>query len=69
SGALAALREAVETATTVVITYVDNHGTRSDRVVEPVRVEGGQLVARDRRADDTRAYAVHRILDVRPAES
>lgn len=66
SAALAALREAVETSTPVVITYVDNHGTRSDRVVDPVRVEGGQLVARDRRADDTRAYAVHRILDVRP---
>ena len=67
SDALGALREAVETATTVVITYVDNHGTRTDRVVEPIRVEGGQLVARDRRADDTRSYAVHRIFDVRAA--
>ena len=66
--ALAALREAVETSAPVVITYVDNHGTRADRVVAPVRVEGGQLVAVDRRADETRSFAVHRIRDVRPAE-
>jgi predicted DNA-binding transcriptional regulator YafY len=66
--ALAALREAVETSAPVVITYVDNHGTLADRVVAPVRVEGGQLVALDRRADETRSFAVHRIRDVRPAE-
>jgi hypothetical protein len=66
--ALAALREAVETATPVVITYVDNHGTLADRVVSPVRVEGGQLVAVDSRVDESRAFAVHRIRDVRPVE-
>lgn len=66
--ALAALREAVETSAPVIITYVDNHGTLADRVVAPVRVEGGQLVAVDRRADETRSFAVHRIRDVRPAE-
>jgi len=65
--ALAALREAVETATPVAITYVDNHGTLADRIVSPLRVEGGQLVAVDRRSDDTRSFAVHRIRDVRPA--
>jgi hypothetical protein len=67
--ALAALREAVETSTAVVITYVDNHGTLADRVVSPMRVEGGQLVAVDRRADETRSFAVHRIRDVRPADA
>ncbi|GAA1945122.1 helicase-associated domain-containing protein [Nocardioides panacihumi] len=66
--ALAALREAVETSVAVVITYVDNHGTLADRVVSPVRVEGGQLVAVDSRVDETRAFAVHRIRDVRPVE-
>jgi predicted DNA-binding transcriptional regulator YafY len=66
--ALAALREAAEARAAVVITYVDNHGTLAERVVEPVRVEGGQLVAHDRRADEVRGFAVHRIREVRPAE-
>jgi predicted DNA-binding transcriptional regulator YafY len=67
SGSLAALREAVERGASVVIGYVDNHGSRSDRVVDPLSVEGGRLTARDHRADDTRVFAVHRITSVRPA--
>ena len=51
---------------TVVIGYVDNHGARSDRVVDPVRLEGGSLTAHDHRADDVRAFAVHRITSVSP---
>ena len=66
SGSLAALREAAETGTTVLIGYVDNHGTSSERVVDPLRVEGGQLTAHDHRSDDTRTFAVHRITTVRP---
>lgn len=66
SGSLAALREAVERGSSVVIGYVDNHGSRSDRVVDPLSVEGGRLTARDHRADDTRVFAVHRITSVRP---
>ncbi|MSY86451.1 MAG: hypothetical protein F2693_17290 [Actinobacteria bacterium] len=65
SGSLAALREAVERGSSVVIGYVDNHGSRSDRVVDPLSVEGGRLTARDHRADDTRVFAVHRITSVR----
>ncbi|MFT4288994.1 helicase-associated domain-containing protein [Nocardioides sp.] len=63
--ALAVLRAAADAGEDVVITYVDNHGTITDRVVTPHRVEGGQLVAQDHRADDVRAFAVHRIRDVR----
>ncbi len=66
SGALSALREAVESGTAVLITYVDNQGTRSDRLVDPVSVEGGTLVAHDQRADDVRTFAVHRIHSVQP---
>jgi predicted DNA-binding transcriptional regulator YafY len=69
SGSLTALREAVETGTTVVISYVDNHGTRSDRVVDPRRVEGGWLTAHDQRSDDERTFAVHRITAVRPLDA
>jgi predicted DNA-binding transcriptional regulator YafY len=66
SGALAVLREAVESGTPVLIGYVDNHGASSERIVDPLSVEGGQLVAHDHRSDDVRSFAVHRITTVRP---
>lgn len=66
SGSLAALRQAAETGEPVTIVYVDNHGTRTERVVDPVSVEGGVLTAHDHRSDDTRTFAVHRITAVRP---
>lgn len=67
SGSLAALRDAVETGSTVLIGYVDNHGASTERVVDPVKVDGGWLTAYDHRSDDTRTFAVHRITAVRPA--
>lgn len=66
AAALAALREAIESRATVLIDYVDNHGTRTERVVDPLRLEGGQLTAHDHRSDEARAFAVHRISGVRP---
>ncbi|MGA8245497.1 MAG: WYL domain-containing protein, partial [Nocardioides sp.] len=68
-GSLAALREAVESGSTVLIGYVDNHGTATQRLVDPVRVDGGWLTARDHRADDVRQFAVHRIRSVNPVDS
>ncbi|MEQ4522609.1 helicase C-terminal domain-containing protein [Nocardioides kribbensis] len=68
SGSLAALREAVELGLSVLIGYVDNHGTRTERIVDPLAVEGGQLTARDHRVDDVRTFAVHRITTVKPVE-
>ena len=67
SGSLAALREAIEARRTVVIGYVDQHGSRSERVVDPLALEGGRLTAHDHRSDDTRAFAVHRITSVTPS--
>ena len=67
-GSLAALREAVESRRTVLIGYVDNHGTASERLVDPMRVDGGWLTARDHRADDVRQFAVHRIRTVQPVD-
>ena len=67
SGALAALREAIESGSTVVIGYVDNHGASGERVVDPRRLDGGRLSAFDHRADDVREFAVHRITGVRQA--
>jgi predicted DNA-binding transcriptional regulator YafY len=68
-GSLAALREAVETGQTVLIGYVDSHGTATERLVDPVRVDGGWLTARDHRADDVRQFAVHRIRTVSPVDA
>ncbi|HTW17129.1 MAG TPA: helicase C-terminal domain-containing protein [Nocardioides sp.] len=69
SGSLAALREAVESRATVLIGFVDNHGTATERIVDPLSVEGGQLTAHDHRSDDVRTFAVHRISTVRPVAS
>jgi hypothetical protein len=69
SGSMAALREAVESGTTVLIGYVDNQGSTSERLVDPIRVEGGSLTAHDHRSDDVRTFAVHRITTVRPVTS
>ncbi len=68
-GSMAALREAVEAGRTVLIGYVDNQGVSTERIVDPVRVDGGWLTARDHRADDVRQFAVHRIRTVNPVDS
>jgi hypothetical protein len=67
--ALVALRGAVDAGQAVVIGYVDHHGTRSDRLVRPRRIESGQLVALDLRADDTRTFPIHRITTVTVVET
>ncbi|HET7356369.1 MAG TPA: helicase C-terminal domain-containing protein [Nocardioidaceae bacterium] len=63
---LAVLREAAEAGTRVWIGYVDNHGATVERVVDPVKVEGGWLSAFDRRVEEVRSFAVHRITAVKP---
>lgn len=68
SAALAALRSAVEDRRLVWIGYVDNDGATTERVVTPIRVDGGWLTAYDQRAADHRSFAVHRITAVRPIE-
>ncbi|MFT4264014.1 MAG: hypothetical protein QM572_11580, partial [Nocardioides sp.] len=65
--ALAELRDAMEAGQSVVLTYVDNHGTLTDRVVHPRRIAEGALVAIDERSAEQRSFAVHRIRDVRPS--
>jgi len=68
SSSLAALRQATEERRTVQIGYVDNHGTASERLVDPLAVEGGWLTARDHRTEETRTFAVHRITTVRAVD-
>lgn len=63
--ALARMRQAIETGSSLWIGYLDNHGTSSERVVDPLRVEGGQLTAYDHRSDERRIFSIHRITAVR----
>ena len=65
--ALGELRDAIDAGDSVVLTYVDNHGTLTDRVVVPQRVTEGKLLAFDQRTEEDRSFAVHRIRDVRRA--
>lgn len=67
SSALAVLREAIEAGASVLISYVDNDGATSQRIVAPRTLEGGRLTAHDARSDDVRLFAVHRITSVGPA--
>ena len=62
---MAALRAAASDGADVWISYLDNHGTSSERVVRPREVGGGQLTAYDERSDEVRTFAVHRINEVR----
>lgn len=61
---VAMLRQAAEAGTPLVIGYVGNDGTVTERPVTPERVEGGQLTAYDERSDAPRTFAVHRITAV-----
>ncbi|MFC6154260.1 helicase C-terminal domain-containing protein [Nocardioides yefusunii] len=64
--ALQALREAIEARATVLIGYVDNHGVSTERIVDPLALEGGQLSAYDHRSEDRKVFQVHRITQVVP---
>jgi predicted DNA-binding transcriptional regulator YafY len=58
------LRRALGKGATLWIGYVDNHGASSERVIDPVRLEGGWLTAFDHRSGEVRSFAVHRISGV-----
>lgn len=62
------LGNAAEAKTRTWISYVDHHGTSSERIVEPVRVADGWLTAYDEGADQPRTYALHRIAAARPVD-
>ena len=69
SDVIAMLRQAAEAREQLVIGYVGNDGTVAERMVSPVRVEGGQLTAYDERSDSHRTFALHRITAVsRPVD-
>jgi len=69
AAALAVLRQAIEERSTVWIGYADDQGGLSERLLRPLRLDGGRLTAHDERRDETRAFAVHRITAVRTVRS
>jgi hypothetical protein len=62
--AMSLLHEAVRDGMTVVIGYLDAAGVATQRVVSPITLHGGQLVAFDSASGRLRDFAVHRITSV-----
>ncbi|WP_051945202.1 helicase-associated domain-containing protein [Streptacidiphilus rugosus] len=61
---LATLQTAVLTGDPVWIGYVNAEGAASQRVIEPVRVEGGFVTAFDQFHEEMRTFSLHRITGV-----
>ncbi|MGW6564370.1 helicase-associated domain-containing protein [Streptomyces sp. NPDC054975] len=61
---LATVQAAAMTGTAVWIGYVNAEGAASQRVIAPVRVEGGFVTGYDHTADEVRTYPLHRITGV-----
>ncbi|RCG28123.1 DNA-binding protein [Streptomyces diacarni] len=65
---LAIMQSATLTGTPVWIGYVNADGAASQRVIAPVKVEGGFVTAYDHTADEVRTYPLHRITGVAEVE-
>ncbi|KND36902.1 helicase C-terminal domain-containing protein [Streptomyces acidiscabies] len=61
---LATVQAAVLTNEPLWIGYVNAEGAASQRVIAPLRVEGGFVTAYDHTADEVRTYPLHRITGV-----
>ncbi len=61
---LATMQAAVLTNAALWIGYVNADGAASQRVIAPVRVEGGFVTAYDHTADEVRTFPLHRITGV-----
>jgi hypothetical protein len=66
--AMSLLQHAALRQDTVVIGYVDAAGVATQRVVSPITVAGGQLVAFDSASGRAREFAIHRITSVMRAD-
>jgi hypothetical protein len=66
--AMSLLQRAARQQESVVIGYVDAAGVATQRVVSPITVVGGQLVAFDSASGRPRDFAIHRITSVVSAD-
>jgi predicted DNA-binding transcriptional regulator YafY len=64
SETIAELRTALDAQKPVWIGYADSAGITTERVVEPLRLEGGFLTAYDLRTAEVRTFTVARITGV-----
>ncbi len=67
--AMSLLQRAAREQDTVLISYVDAAGVATQRVVSPIAVTGGQLIAFDSGSGRAREFAIHRIASVMPADA
>lgn len=67
--AMSLLADAAKNQDTLVIGYLDAAGVASQRMVSPIAIRGGQLVAFDSALGRLRDFAIHRITSVVSAES
>ncbi|MGI9123486.1 MAG: helicase-associated domain-containing protein, partial [Mycobacterium sp.] len=67
--AMALLQQAALHGTDVLIGYVDAAGVATQRVVRPLALHGGQLMAWDEAQGRPREFAVHRVTSVVSADS
>lgn len=67
--AMALLQQAAVHGQDVLMGYVDAAGVSTQRVVTPISVRGGHLVAFDPTQGRTREFAVHRVTSVASADS
>jgi predicted DNA-binding transcriptional regulator YafY len=61
---LALLAEGVRSRQPLWIGYVNAEGQATQRVVDPITVEGGYVTAYDHLRDEVRTFAIHRITGV-----
>ncbi len=61
---LATMQAATLAGESLWIGYVNAEGTATQRVIAPVRVEGGYVTAYDHTADEVRTFALHRVTGV-----
>ena len=66
--AMSLLQQAARDQDTVLIGYLDAAGVATQRVVAPIVVKGGQLVASIRPPGGMRDFAIHRITSVVSAD-
>lgn len=64
AAAMGLLQDAARNQDTLVIGYLDAAGVATQRMVSPIAVRGGQLVAFDSASGRLRDFAIHRITSV-----
>jgi hypothetical protein len=68
SEAVEVLKAALAGGWSVWMGYVDQQGGARDRIVDPVRIDGGWLTAYDHAAGEARTFALHRITGAAPVD-